>query len=348
MRHAVRASRVVVLLLVVFIGAVWPGERPTPPEAVAAAPAQPAVQGRTRVEQGQVVLANSYIDLYVATARGLFTEQGLDVESTVFNDPGSASRAFVGGDLQFANIGLDYMLRAADRTNNNIAIVAGQERRPAFALITTADVADYAGLRGQVLAVVGPNDGTTLLLRRMLAANGLRDGDYDMQVVGGTPNRIAALQAGVAKGAMIAAPAFFTVVDQGMRQLGISADYVGEYAFSNHYVRRDWAERNRETVVRYLTAIVKADRWVRDPANKDEGIRILAEATRTALPLARRSWDYAIEQLDSHAHDGDVSLAGVANIMEMLADIGDLARPLPPPERFVDTRYLEEARQRAQ
>jgi len=339
MRGSGRSWRVAVVIGIAWLSAAWPGAPAAPTQAA------PAAQGLTRVEQGQVVLANSYLDIYVAQARGLFTEQGLAVESTVFNDPGTASRAFVSGDISFANIGLDYMLRAAERTNN-VIIVAGQERRPGFALIATPDVADYAGLRGQVLAVVGPNDGTTLLLRRMLVANGLHDGDYDMQVVGGTPNRVAALQAGVAKGAMIAAPAFFSLLDQGMRLLGLSADYVGEWAFSNHYVRRDWAERNRDTVVRYLTAIVKADRWIYDPANKEEGIRILAEATRTQPEMARRTWEFAIEQLGSHARDGEVSLAGVAAIMEQLADIGELARPLPPPERYVDLRYLEEARQR--
>ena len=310
-----------------------------------AAPARSLPQGLTRVQQGAVVFTPSYLDVYVAAARGMFAEQGLDVESTAFPDPGTASRAFVSGSLDFANIGLDYMIRAAEQTNNNVAIVAGQERRSTFALISTADVTSYAGLRGQVMAVVGPNDGTTLLLKRMLAANGLREGDYDMQVVGGTPNRVAAMQAGVAKAGMIAPPAFFSLLDQGMNLLGRSADYVSEYAFSNHYVRRDWAERNRDLVVRYLAAIVKADRWLTDPANKEPGIAILAEATRTSPDAARRTWEYAIEQLDSHVHDGEVSLDGIAAIIDQLGSIGDLPQPLPRPDRYVDLRYLEQARQ---
>ncbi|HZR97718.1 MAG TPA: ABC transporter substrate-binding protein [Chloroflexota bacterium] len=351
MNRILRPARLATLLLVLALAAAWAGAAPAPgataraAAAPEAAPARPAPQGLTRVQQGAVVFTPSYIDVYVAAARGLFAEQGLDVESTTFPDPGTASRAFVSGNLDFANIGLDYMIRAAEQTNNNIAIVAGQEHRSTFALISTPDVTSYDGLRGQVVAVVGPNDGTTLLLKRMLAANGLRDGDYDMQVVGGTPNRVAAMQAGVAKAGMIAPPAFFSLLDQGMNLLGRSADYVSEYAFSNHYVRRDWAERNQDTVVRYLAAIVKADRWIADPANKDAGIAVLADATRTSPEAARRTWEYAIEQLDSHVHDGEVSRDGVMAIIEQLGSIGDLPQPLPAPERYVDLRYLEQARQ---
>ena len=341
---------IVIALAALAVGGVRLG-RPAPTEAAGAPTTSAAVgggpvaaQGLLKVQQGAVVFTPSYIDVYVAQARGFNAEQGLDVESTAFPDPGTASRAFVSGSLDFANIGLDYMIRAAEQTGNNVAVIAGQDRRPPFALIGTADVASYDSLRGQVLAVVGPNDGTTLLLKRMLAANGLRDGDYEMQVVGGTPNRIAAMQAGVAKAGMIAPPSFFTLLDGGMRLLGLSSDYVPEYAFSNHSVRRDWAERNRDTVVRYLAAIVKADQWIADPANREEVIRILAESTRNPPEMARRAWDY-VEQIDARSRDGEVYPAGVAAIIEQLGEIGDLPRPLPSPERYIDRRYLEQARQ---
>jgi NitT/TauT family transport system substrate-binding protein len=347
-----RAPLLPLLVLIGLLAGTWPGSGPSTTDAAALAPGSaaelaPGPQARTRVQQGAVVLTLSYSDIYVALARGLFAEQGLDVESNTFNDPGTASRAFVSGGLDFANIGLDYMIRAAEQTNNNVAVIAGQDRRPSFALIATPDIANYQALRGQTLAVVGPSDGTTLLLKRMLAANGLQESDYQMQVVGGTPNRIAAMQAGVAKAGMIAPPAFFTVLDQGWRQLGLSSEYVPDYAFSNHNVRRDWAERNRETVVRYLTALVRANRWLADPANKDEAIRILAEATRNPPDMTRRAWEY-LDQIDGRSRDGSVFPAGVVAIIDQLAELGDLSRPLPSPERYMDLRYLEEARQRAQ
>jgi hypothetical protein len=106
--------------------------------------------------------------------------------------------------------------------------------------------------------------------------------------------------------------------------------------------------RNRETVVRYLAAIVRANRWLAEPANKDEGIRILAEATRHPPTMARRTWEFFIEQLDGRTRDGDVHTPGMQVIIEQLGEIGDLSRPLPSPERYIDLSYLEQARQRVQ
>lgn len=350
MRREWRSGRLTLLgMLALVLGLTALG--PAAPAASLAAPA-PAVglaaQGRTHVEVGVVVSTVSYLDMYVAAARGLFAEQGLEVETTSFPDPGTAGRAFVSGSTDLASTGLDYTIRAAEQTNNNVALIAGQDRRSVFSLVATPDISGYADLRGQTLAVVGPNDGTTLLLKRMLAANGLRESDYELRVVGGTPNRVAAMQAGAAKAGMIAPPASFTLLDGGMRLLGLANDYVPDYAFSNWSVRRDWAERNSETVVRFLTAIVKADRWIAQPANKDEGIAILAEATRQPPPMARRTWEFFIEQIDGYTRDGAVHLPGMQAIIEQLGEIGDLPRPLPSPERYLAPAYLEQALQRAQ
>src|SRR5437763_14193813 len=101
-----RALVVLALAILVAAGSVT---APVAPMAATASEPEPAVsdapaaQGRTRVQQGAVVFTPSYIDVYVALARGYFAEQGLDVESTAFQDPGTARRAFVSGGLDFAN-----------------------------------------------------------------------------------------------------------------------------------------------------------------------------------------------------------------------------------------------------
>src|SRR5207302_8002930 len=148
-RLAAGRAWVVLLLAVLAVGGV-PLGRPTAtaaasvaPDEAAAARGPVAVQGLLKVQQGAVVFTPSYIDVYVAQARGFNAEQGLDVESTTFPDPGTASRAFVSGSVDFGNIGLDYMIRAAEQTNNNVVVVAGQEHRSTFALISTPDVASY-------------------------------------------------------------------------------------------------------------------------------------------------------------------------------------------------------------
>src|SRR4051812_9781137 len=100
-RLAAGRAWVVLLLAVLAVGGVPLGRPPAtaaasvePAGAMAAGAGGPvAVQGLLKVQQGAVVFTPSYIDVYVAQARGFNAEQGLDVESTAFADPGTASRA---------------------------------------------------------------------------------------------------------------------------------------------------------------------------------------------------------------------------------------------------------------
>ena len=40
---------------------------------------------------------------------------------------------------------------------------------------------------------------------------------------------------------------------------------------------------------------------------------------------------------------GEIDLKGIATAIEFMAEAGVLKAPLPPPERFVDLRYLQAA-----
>jgi hypothetical protein len=41
---------------------------------------------------------------------------------------------------------------------------------------------------------------------------------------------------------------------------------------------------------------------------------------------------------------GEIDMAGMREVIELLGGSGGLAPPLPPPQRFVDLQYLEAAR----
>jgi hypothetical protein len=39
----------------------------------------------------------------------------------------------------------------------------------------------------------------------------------------------------------------------------------------------------------------------------------------------------------------EINMAGMAKVIEMLAETGQIGAPLPPAERFVDLQYLQAA-----
>ena len=72
----------------------------------------------------------------------------------------------------------------------------GRTTVPIYTLIVPPSIQTYADLRGRRLAVAGVTDPLNVILIRMLDANGLQPADYDLVPVGGTPERLAAVQGG--------------------------------------------------------------------------------------------------------------------------------------------------------
>jgi len=310
---------------------------PTPAERPAAPAPEPA-----RIEFGMVVPVAHYWAYWVAQDQGLFREQQLTVEATVTETPSRAIQALVGGSLDISGGGPD-SVALANNQGADVVIVAGQNNRVAYALLVHPSVQTYADLRGKQFAVSDLQDGSTVLLRRLLAANGLRPEEYDLLPVGGTSARLGAIQNGAVIGAMIGQPQEFRAVDSGLKRLGYSTSVVPNYTFEVLSVRREWARANEDRLVRFLRAYTQACRWLYDPAHRADAIRILATNTRTDENDAARTYALYIEELKAIPQNGEVSLPGVAAVLDSLVEVGVLTPPAPPPERLVDESYLRKA-----
>lgn len=312
--------------------AVW-----VPAAAVAQAPSP------FRVRTGHVVEVASYLAFYAARAKGFFAEQGVTIDHTTFNDSTTLMQAAVSGSLDLFTVGSDAVINVNVR-GGSFEFVGGQDNAFSFSLVVGKDIQGFADLKGKKIAVVALNQASTLLLKTMLARNGITERDYDLIVGGGTPLRAAALQAGEVKAALLAPPTDFVMEERGFRIMGRTTDYVPEYTFTMWTVSREWATRNEATVVRFLRAILKASAWVYDPANKAEAIQLLSERTRAQPATARRTYELIFEKLRSLSRAGEISRPGLQNVLQLMAELGAIKPPLPSPDRFINEAYLQKAR----
>jgi NitT/TauT family transport system substrate-binding protein len=308
-----------------------------------AAASQPAAPARAQIEYAMVVPVVNYWLLFIAQDRGLFEQQNLAVEVTRTEQGSRAVQGLAGGSFHLAGITPDTLINGAER-DPNLVMLAGELNRASYNLIVGKDVRSYADLRGQNLAIADLRDGSTVLLRKMLAANGLGPTDYDLVPVGGTGNRAAAVSNGSASGALIGQPQDFLMLAQGFPSLGLSSDVVREYQFQITAGRRDWAQQNAEALTRFLRAYVAAGRWLYDPASREAASRILAEATRVSLDDALKTYDLTVVQVQALPRQGEINVPGVQASIEAMGELGLLSEPLPPPERFMDLSYVEKAR----
>ena len=140
----------------------------------------------------------------LADQEGFFRGEGIDYQPIVGTTTAGTSQALVAGATDLAVLNLVQML-AANGAGADLSR-SGARQVPIYTLIVTPAIQSYADLRGQRLAVAGVTDPLNVILVRMLDANGLQAADYDLVPVGGTPERLAAVQGGAVTGASLPNP----------------------------------------------------------------------------------------------------------------------------------------------
>jgi len=146
----------------------------------------------------------------------------------------------------------------------------------------------FADLRGRALVVDAPDTAYALQLKKILAQHGLKEGDYKINPVGAGPFRFKALMEDKSNaGGILNLPFTVQAEGAGMKSLGRTIDMLGAYQAAGAFAMRAWAEKNRETLERYLAAYIECIRWVRAPANKAQASR--SWSTSSSSPPAKRN-----------------------------------------------------------
>jgi ABC-type nitrate/sulfonate/bicarbonate transport system substrate-binding protein len=324
-------------LAVVPAGATSSVHQPAP-SALTGAP--PAAQQRTTVNIGFTSFTAATWQFYAAEALGTFEQEGLAPDIAALGSAPAVTTALVGGSLDLGVAAMDIHIRAVEN-GGNVTWFLTEFANPLYRLIARQGINSYADLRGRTIVVDTPNGITFYLTRRMLAQAGLGPDDYSFVFAGGTPDRMAALQAGGVDAAILFQPFDFAAVRQGYRDLGNSKEVMPAFEFAGYTMRPDWARANENTIARFIRAYLAGQRWLYDPANKDRAIQLLSERTRLATEDASATYELYIERERSFPPGGRINLAGVQAVLDALVDLGQLQTPTPPPSKYVDPSYLD-------
>ena len=139
-------------------------------------------------------------------------------------------------------------------------------------------------------------------------------------------------------------PEDFVLIKQGYRRRGVSTDAMANFQFIVGAVRRSWGEKTQDALVRYLRALVASYRFMRDPANRDEVVRIILDTTGSSKELARKTLSLYFEpDRGVVPKQGEIDVKAFNEVIRVMAEAGDLKAPLPSAERFIDLQYLEAA-----
>jgi ABC-type nitrate/sulfonate/bicarbonate transport system substrate-binding protein len=280
---------------------------------------------------------------YIGMEKRLFEKNGLALNWIAAGSAARAVQQTLAGSLDISIAATDQTVRAVAQ-GGAIAIVAGAVGAAPFRVLGQKGVNGWSDLKGKTVSVGGPSDQTLFFFRIMARKNGLKDGDYDLVYGGTTPARFTQLASGAVGAAVLTNPNDLMALDEGYKDLGTAPDYVPVWAQNNVFVNRDWAKKNRASVVAFLKTFLQATDMFYDRANREDVLAILMKYTSTDRSVAERVYDFYQEK-KIIMPGAELSEAGIQAVVDSLVEIKELPKPIAVSD-LIDASYLAEARKK--
>ncbi|MEE9551200.1 MAG: ABC transporter substrate-binding protein [Candidatus Binatia bacterium] len=284
--------------------------------------------------------------LYAAEQKGYFKEENLKVRKFIVRSVSKAMQALSANSTNILFPGSTSGMIRARVKKAPVTIIGGGFSKALYDLIAGAKYKKVEDLRGTTTGVINLTSGSTILLKTVLAAHGLHyPKDFDMLVVGGTPDRFAAVKSGGVSAAMVTPPTSFKALEAGLNVLANIGNYLPDYQFNMIGANSDWLKGNRDVAVRFLKCMIKAQRFLNDPKNKEEAIDILEKGNKIKRKFAQMSYKMIMEDLKPMPTDASVSTKAMDVLIKVLVENKKLKKSYPA-STFIDDSYRKEALKR--
>jgi ABC-type nitrate/sulfonate/bicarbonate transport system substrate-binding protein len=170
----------------------------------------------------------------IARSTGRLEHAGLEVTEIPVPSSPAQFRSLEAGELDVVMTSPDnvlaYRFLSANPLGRNlpVEILAGIDRGLGLSLCLTPSVTDVADVRGRVVGVDVPQSGFAFVAFALLDRAGLSRDDYDVESLGSTPRRAAALTAGMCAATVLNAGNELRAGASGCRVVSTVAD-IGPY-----------------------------------------------------------------------------------------------------------------------
>ncbi|MBI3966699.1 MAG: ABC transporter substrate-binding protein [Chloroflexi bacterium] len=295
--------------------------------------------------------------MYLARGAGHFAEEGLDVEVSILAGGGAATQALAAGAVEIAPLLLSDVTTAAGQGRPLITI-AGLLDQIAINVVLRKDVAarkgitetstreaKVAALKGLKMGITTPGTGTDDLIRYLLKT-GQIDAEREVDIVplNSQPNIIAAFKQGQIDGFLNSSPTSDSAVfdGTGIMLFNSTKGEIPELRGLQYQVvatTRDYAGKNADTVQRFVRAVAKSQKLLRDD-------RLRARETM------KRFFDQMDPKLFDLAYDNNydglmkspvVTSAGYQKLVDFTQSV-KTGITLPPFDRVVVNTFAEKAK----
>jgi len=284
------------------------------------------------------------LPLHAGIANGIFERRGFKIDLELTEGSRPQREGLASGKTHVAHSAVDNALAMIEVAREDVVIVSGGDSGM-NEFFVQGNINGFTDLRGRTLVVDAPDTAYALQLKKILARHGLKEGDFKINPVGAGPFRFKALIEDKSNaGGILNLPFTVQAEQAGMKSLGRTIDMLGAYQGAGAFAMRAWAEKNRDTLERYLAAYIECIRWVRAPANKAAGIAILIDKLKLSTREAERTYELLLDPAFGFTPDAAFDREGFKNVLALRAELERKAgTQVPAPERYLDLGYYEGA-----
>ena len=248
--------------------------------------------------------------------------------------------------------GISTAFNAWNKGAKKLMIFAFGSRLPVFQLIASRDIKSLQDVRGKIIGVQGIQtagaEAVEMILKRGAAM--LPDRDYKFITIGANSAVVAALRAGKIDVVPFYPPFTYELEKRGFAILADEVKYVPQYVTGAQIANRDWVEKNQDTFVKMLKALIEAGQWLRNPANEKEVVGWFGEHMASGTPekldavSAQRAYDFYVKE-NRLSFDGYAPQSAVQATLDILKERGFITEAeIPPLGKVIDFSYLNLAR----
>ena len=205
---------------------------------------------------------------FVSKQLGLFQKHGINIELISFPGGTVGLQALFAGDIQFATsdgvAGLSANLRGA-----NLYFIAGMINTFPFSILSRPEIRTPQELRGKKIVISRYGSSSDTAVRAAVEKYDLKQ-DKDVIILqgGGQSERFAALKAGAVDAAIVSPPLNLAGRKMGFNEVIDLSESGVAYSHQQIVAIKDFLDRNPDTVLRTLRALIEGLAAWKDPTKK--------------------------------------------------------------------------------
>ncbi len=272
-----------------------------------------------------------FLPAFVTLEKGFYKSEGLDAELISVRSAPIAVQALLGGQIQYIlTIGPQM---PAIWEGMDIVLLAQQVGRPTFSLIVTPDIQKISDLRGKKIGV-SFGGSTYSGIKALLEVNKISEKEVDYVNIPGSTPKVAAMQQGIIKAALLAPPADYIAIKSGFKRLVNLADVFKDTAFTGLAATGKLIRENPQQVKRMVRAIVKGVIHTRD--YPEDAIRAMVKHLKMERDAATDAYDLIRAALNP------VPTVQGVELMAQWQAIAMGTKPKKKAVEYMDLRFVNE------